>query len=143
MVGGQVVDIASEGRGDVRLANVIAIHRRKTGALIRSSLRAGAIAGGATPQQLERLTAYGDAIGLAFQIADDILDETAASDVTGKRGGGDRKRGKATYPSVLGLDAARARARRAEADAKRALRSFGDRGAALAALASHVVGRAA
>jgi len=142
MVAGQVVDLASEGLANVPLRTVTAIHRRKTGALIRCAVRAGAIAGGATPRELERLTAYGEAIGLAFQIADDILDATDARALIGRKGGKDAAKGKATYPAVLGVEGARRRARQAADDACEALRAFGSRAEPLAALVRHVVERA-
>jgi geranylgeranyl diphosphate synthase type II len=143
MVAGQVVDLACEGRSGVTLRTVEAIHRRKTGALIRCAVRAGAIVAGATPGQLARLTTYGEALGLAFQIADDVLDATHASALIGRRGGHDEERGKATYPGLLGIDGARARARAAAEQACRALAPFGGDAAALAALVRHVVERAA
>jgi geranylgeranyl diphosphate synthase type II len=143
MVAGQVVDLASEGRADVPLRTVEGIHRRKTGALIRCAVRIGAIAAGATEPRLASLTVYGEALGLAFQIADDILDATHASDKIGRAGGGDAARGKATYPGLLGVDGARKRAQRAADDACAALRPFGARATVLAALVRHVVERAA
>jgi geranylgeranyl diphosphate synthase type II len=142
MVAGQVADMESEGRSGIALAAVTAIHRRKTGALIRVAVRAGAVAAGAGPRELALLTTYGEAVGLAFQIADDILDETADAARLGKQGGGDRERGKATFPALLGLDAARASARRAGGRARTALVAFGARAAVLDALARRVVARA-
>ena len=141
MIAGQVVDLACEGKR-VGLPTVAAIHRRKTGALLRAAVRAGAIVAGAAASQLAALTAYGEALGLAFQITDDILDEAAPAAVTGKRGGGDRARGKATYATLLGLDGARARARAAETRARRALAPLGRSGELLEALVHHVVARA-
>jgi geranylgeranyl diphosphate synthase type II len=143
MVAGQVVDLQSEGRRGLGLAHVAAIHRRKTGALIRAAVRAGALAASASREQLRRLTAYAEALGLAFQIVDDILDETAGIAVTGKKGGGDRALGKATYPALLGLAGARTAARRAERRARAALAPLGPRGATLVALVQHVVARSA
>jgi geranylgeranyl pyrophosphate synthase len=83
------------------------IHRLKTGALLRASLEIGAVLGGAAPEERSALRAYGEAIGLAFQIQDDILDATATDAELGKRAGKDAGRGKITYPSLLGLDGAR------------------------------------
>lgn len=143
MVAGQVVDLASEGLANVSLRTVEGIHRRKTGALIRCAVRIGAISAGASEARLASLTVYGEALGLAFQIADDILDATHASDKIGRAGGGDAARGKATYPGLLGIDGARRRAQRVADDACVALRPFGSRATALAALVRHVVGRAA
>src|SRR5262245_19621971 len=142
MVAGQVADLEHERRRRVSLATVASIHRRKTGALIRAAVRAGAVSAGADDRELALLTTYGEAVGLAFQIADDILDETADATRLGKRGGGDRARGKATFPAVLGVPAARVSARRACARAHRALLAFGSRGAVLGALAERVVARA-
>ena len=110
MVGGQVVDMESEGKGAIDLAILSYIHTHKTGALIRASVRAGAILGGAKEQGLEALTRYGDAIGLAFQIADDILDVEGTTEQLGKDAGSDQARGKATYPALVGLDASKQRA---------------------------------
>lgn len=143
MVGGQVADLENEGRRAVSLATVAAIHRRKTGALIRAAVRVGALSAGATPPQLARLTSYGEAVGIAFQIADDILDETADVARLGKQGGGDRARGKATYPALLGLDGARSSLQRAAGRARRALTGFGARAAVLDALVQRVLARAA
>jgi len=142
MVAGQVVDLASEGLADVSLRTVASIHRRKTGALIRCAVRIGAIAAGAPERRLTRLTDYGEALGLAFQIADDVLDATHASDKIGRAGGGDAARGKATYPGILGVDGARRRARQAAEAASDALRPFGSRATVLDALVRHVVERA-
>ena len=143
MVAGQVVDLASEGLADVPLRTVTSIHRRKTGALIRCAVRAGAIAAGASPRQLVALTEYGEALGLAFQIADDILDATDARSLIGRKGGGDEARGKATYPALLGVAGARRRAQEAAASAGAVLRPVGAKAAALDALVRHVVERAA
>jgi geranylgeranyl diphosphate synthase type II len=142
MVLGQVADIENERKRSVTLATVTSIHRRKTGALIRAAVRAGAIAAGATARELALLTTYGEAVGLAFQIADDILDETADLGRLGKRGGGDRARGKATFPALLGLSGARTRARRAVARARSAVATLGPNAAVLDALAERVVARA-
>jgi len=142
MIAGQVVDIANEDRR-VGLAAVTAVHRRKTGALIRAAVRAGALAGAANTPELRALTTYGEALGLAFQIADDILDETGPEAVTGKHAGGDRAHGKSTYLSLLGLEGARARVRLAADAAQRAIASLGRRAAPLDALVRRVVARAA
>lgn len=115
MVGGQVLDLAAEGRA-VALEELEAIHRAKTGALLAASLRLGGLAARASGEALEALGAYGRCIGLAFQIADDILDVTGRTAVIGKTAGRDQALAKATFPALLGLDAARERAE-AEADA--------------------------
>lgn len=107
MVGGQVVDMESEGKHDLDLPTVQYIHTHKTGALIKASVKCGAILGGANERDLAALVRYGEALGLAFQITDDILDiEGSAADM-GKEAGNDQARGKATYPAVLGLEESR------------------------------------
>jgi geranylgeranyl diphosphate synthase type II len=108
MVGGQVLDIELTGRAETgSLAEVKAIHVRKTGALFRASLVLGAEVAGAAPSLVERMARFGDVAGLAFQVVDDILDVTAGSDELGKTGGKDEAAGKVTYPAVLGLEGAR------------------------------------
>lgn len=107
MVGGQALDLEGETLAQYDLAHLQVIHRLKTGALLRASLEMGAILGGATAADRAALRAYGEAIGLAFQIQDDILDATATDADLGKRAGKDAGRGKITYPSLLGLDGAR------------------------------------
>ena len=109
VVAGETADILAEGR-TVDLATLESIHVRKTGTLIAASARMGAIAGGAEASAVEALGQYGHRIGLAFQIADDVLNETSTPEQLGKAAGSDRARGKATYPSLLGLEASRARA---------------------------------
>jgi farnesyl diphosphate synthase len=109
MAGGQAIDLASVGRplDEQALSDM---HRRKTGALLRASVLMGAACGETTPAQAAALAAYGDAIGLAFQVVDDILDVTQASSTLGKTAGKDQDSNKPTYVSVLGLGAARAHA---------------------------------
>ena len=117
------------------------IHRRKTGALFSAALELGGLAADATPDDLARLAAYGRAFGLAFQIADDILDATGDELTMGKRVGKDADRGKLTFPTIVGLDASRARARALAAEAAAAVAGFGGRAAALDALAHWIVAR--
>ncbi|HXJ37507.1 MAG TPA: farnesyl diphosphate synthase [Candidatus Eisenbacteria bacterium] len=138
MVGGQALDLAAEGTSPT-LATVRGIHARKTGALIRAAVRVGGIVGGAPPATLRRLTRYGEQLGLAFQIADDILDALEDGDADGRT---DRELGKATYPGTLGMDGARRHAHRARDAATAALAPFGRRAEPLAALAAYVVERA-
>jgi geranylgeranyl diphosphate synthase type II len=107
MAGGQALDLEGEKLDRYDLEHLRLIHRLKTGALLRASLEIGAVLGGATPADQTALRAYGEAIGLAFQIQDDILDATATEADLGKRAGKDAGRGKITYPSLLGLDGAR------------------------------------
>jgi len=110
MVGGQVADLENEG-GTPTAELVESIHRRKTGALILVSVRVGGLVAGADRGELEALTRYGRQAGLAFQIADDILDETSDAATMGKATGKDADAGKLTYPRAVGIEAARAKAR--------------------------------
>lgn len=141
MVGGQAADLAAEGTV-ADLALVEFIHVRKTGALLRAAVRAGALVGGARPAQLRRLTRYGECLGLAFQIADDVLDAEAASARTGKVEGRDRARGKATFPAVLGLPAAKERAAGLRDQAVEVLRPFAATADPLREIVRFVVARA-
>lgn len=138
MVGGQALDLASEGKR-VPLAAVKQIHARKTGALLAVAVHVGALVGGASPATLRRLGTYGAQLGLAFQIVDDILDAAESPDADGRT---DRALGKATYPETLGMDGAVAHARRAEAAAVRALAPLGAAAEPLRAIARWVVARA-
>lgn len=106
LVGGECLDILSEGKA-IDAETLKTIHARKTGALIAASCEIGAILGGANAAQCARLYDYGSEIGIAFQIADDILNETSTPEQLGKAAGSDRKRGKATYPALIGLEASR------------------------------------
>jgi len=141
MVGGQAADIAAQGVTPA-LAMVEFIHVRKTGALLLAAVRVGAGIGGADAALLRPLTRYGECIGLAFQIADDILDAEAPSAVTGKPEGRDTPLPKATFPVVLGLPAAKQRARELLEQALVALRELDDRAEPLRDLARWVVARA-
>ena len=109
MIGGQLLDLEGEGR-PLALADLERIHRLKTGALITASVRLGGLAAGASDEQMSAFTRYGDAIGLAFQIADDVLDVTATTDQLGKTAGRDIALAKSTYPALLGIDGAVSRA---------------------------------
>jgi len=140
MVGGQVVDILQEDR-EVDLATLLYLHTHKTGSLIRACLRVGGIISSAGSEQIEALTRYGDRIGLAFQIVDDILDLEGNLETLGKRAGSDLRKKKATFPGLLGLEESRQRARSLVREAKHTLSVFGDRGAALGAIADYVVAR--
>ena len=104
VIGGQVLDLLAEGR-KLPKAGVEFIHRHKTAVLFAAALRLGAIAGDASPALLRRLTDFGDAVGVAFQIVDDILGEAGSAGILGRDPGGDRARGKATYPGVVGMAA--------------------------------------
>ena len=141
MVAGQAMDMDAEDTG-ANLPTVELIHIRKTGALIRAAVRAGALLGGARADQLRRLTRYADCVGLAFQVADDILDAEGTTTLTGKTTGRDLERHKATFPALLGLSATKERARDLLANALRALRTFDERAEPLRAIARFVVERA-
>ncbi|MFQ5533169.1 MAG: polyprenyl synthetase family protein, partial [Candidatus Methylomirabilales bacterium] len=142
MVGGQAVDILSEGKA-VELPLLQYIHTHKTGALMLCTLRAGAHLGGATPIQLEAITKYGKAVGLAFQIADDILDIEGEEALRGKKAGGDASRGKATYPALVGIDEAKREAQRLLQRALDAIASFDDKADPLREIARFIVSRKA
>ena len=141
MVGGQVVDMESEGKHDIDLPTVQYIHTHKTGALIKASVVAGALLGGADGQNLAAITRYGEAAGLAFQIADDILDIEGTTEQIGKDAGSDEARGKATYPAVMGLAAAKEEARAMMDEAFRALEIFGAEADPLREIATYIVKR--
>jgi geranylgeranyl diphosphate synthase, type II len=140
LIGGQVMDLESEGKA-VDAASLERLHRAKTGALLKASVRGGAILGGASDEDLSRLTRYADAIGLAFQVVDDVLDATEDAARLGKTAGKDQAAQKATYVSVHGLERARQLAATLREDALVALRPLGPRGALLAALAREIVDR--
>jgi geranylgeranyl diphosphate synthase type II len=142
MVGGQVADIECEGK-PADAAIVDYIHTHKTAALIRASIRSGAILAGATPAQLKALGVAGDDLGLAFQIMDDILDITATSEELGKTAGKDQAQQKATYPAVHGIETSRRRAQALVADAHAALEPFGPRALPLRALGTFIIERKA
>ncbi|MEM5311165.1 farnesyl diphosphate synthase [Paraburkholderia sp. JHI869] len=141
MAGGQAIDLASVGHSLTR-EQLETMHRLKTGALLRAAVRMGALAG-ETPsaESLAALDKYAAAVGLAFQVVDDILDVTADSATLGKTAGKDAKDGKPTYVSIIGLDASRALAQQLRADAHAALEPFGARAQRLAELADLVVNR--
>ncbi len=140
MAGGQAIDLLSEHKS-LSLDQLRKMHAAKTGALIRASVRSGAILAGATESQLESLTHYGEHLGIAFQIADDILDVVGAEAMTGKRVGSDVMHEKATYPSLLGMDKARQLAQESSAAAVDALAPFDDRANVFRELARYVVDR--
>jgi geranylgeranyl diphosphate synthase type II len=140
MVAGQVADLESEGR-DADLALVDFIHVRKTGALLLAAVRTGAILAEARPSVLRSLTRYGEFLGLCFQIVDDVLDAEGDTAQTGKESGGDERRRKATYATVLGVPAAKQRAVELRDDALRALERFGKRAEPLREIVRSVVAR--
>lgn len=140
MVAGQVLDMGAEGR-QITLDDLRRIHRMKTGALIRASVRLGAIAAGAGPEQLDALTQYGEAIGLTFQIADDILNVVGEAEAMGKAVGTDAAREKSTYPAMIGLDEARRLGAGGVEAAIAALAVFGPEAEMFRALARFVMER--
>ena len=137
MVGGQTMDIQAEGKA-LDPTTLLTLHSKKTGALLRASLRVGGLAGGAGDAAMASLTRYGERLGLAFQIVDDILDIEGSSVEMGKTAGSDMRKQKATYPAVFGLEASRREAARLLAEAREAVRPLGDDGAVLVALADFV-----
>jgi len=140
MVGGQVVDMESEGQ-EIDLPTLEYIHIHKTGALIKASIEVGALLGGANEIEYKKLTRYGELAGLAFQIADDILDVTADQDELGKDVGSDAARGKATYVSLLGLRQARERADELRDMALETLSEFGDKAEPLRQIMKFIIER--
>ena len=140
MVGGQMRDMLAENR-EISLQELKRIHAQKTGALIRVACEAGAWLGGGTPEQKKGFSHYGEAIGLAFQITDDILDETGDSHLMGKATGQDRHSAKATYPRLLGVRQAQQEAERHVAKAMRCLAPFSDRAEPLRLLARFILTR--
>lgn len=144
MVGGQVLDMMHTGDGTISLDALRAMHAMKTGALIRASCVGGAQLAGASEAQTAALSAYGVALGAAFQIADDILDVTADTATLGKPAGSDVAQGKMTYPALLGLERSRVLAEEQMAAAVDSLRAYmGPEAAFLRGLARYVVNRIA
>jgi len=140
MVGGQQADIEAEGK-QTDLPGLEFIHTHKTGALILASIKVGAKMGGCGKDELKSLTRYGEAIGLAFQVADDILDVVGSTATIGKDAGSDEARGKATYPSLLGLREAKIRAAELLDLALVSIKGFDKKADPLRAIASHIVNR--
>ncbi|WP_269622766.1 geranylgeranyl diphosphate synthase CrtE [Prochlorococcus marinus] len=140
LVGGQVEDLECEGK-EVDLDTLEFIHIHKTGALLRASVVCGALIGGASNSLLNALRVYANAIGLAFQIIDDILDVTSSSEVLGKTAGKDLIADKTTYPKLLGLDESRARAKELIENAKEALKPWEKNALPLIALADYIISR--
>ncbi|HUW60156.1 MAG TPA: farnesyl diphosphate synthase [Candidatus Bathyarchaeia archaeon] len=140
MAGGQVLDLESEGKR-VSLEELRVLHAKKTGALIRVAVRCGGILAGADEAQLADLTWYGEHVGLAFQIADDVLDVIGAEDVMGKRAGSDAAKDKSTYPALLGVEESQRLANKAAERAVAALAKFGSEADIFRALARYIVER--
>ncbi len=140
LIGGQVADLEGEGQ-KLTGPQLQYIHRCKTAALLTASIRLGAMSAHASPVRLAALTAFGQALGLAFQVIDDILDVTQTTEKLGKTAGKDVAATKATYPAIYGLDRSRREAHRLTAAAHAALKPFGKNAATLRALADHLLAR--
>jgi len=140
MVGGQVMDIQAENQ-EVELAHLQQIHSHKTGQLIRAAVRIGGIIGEASSAQLESLTGYAEDIGLAFQIADDVLNMVGTREELGKDAGTDEKRGKKTYPSFFGIDGARQLGEECVERAIKRLKSFDSQADPLRHIATYIIER--
>jgi geranylgeranyl diphosphate synthase, type II len=141
MVAGQAADLEAEGSGVHDIEQLQAIHLRKTGRLLRSALTLGGRVAGARPEDLDRLARYGENVGLAFQIADDLLDIVGEQEKMGKGVRKDANLGKMTYPALLGIPESRERARSLIAEACGALSGFGEASRRLEALAHFVLER--
>lgn len=141
LVGGQVVDLESEGKTDVSLETLNYIHAHKTGALLEACVVCGGILGGASAADLQRLSRFAKNIGLAFQIIDDILDITATAEELGKTAGKDVQAGKVTYPSLWGIEESRRQAKELVADAKAQLAVFGSKAQPLLGIADFITSR--
>ena len=142
MIGGQVLDLEGEGQPPTEEL-LESIHRAKTGALLRASIRMGGIVAGATDKQLEALTRFGEHLGLAFQIVDDILDVEQSSEELGKTAGKDAAQEKITFPAVYGLERSREMAAAHRKSGRDSLALFGERARGLHALADLIVDRTA
>src|SRR3954471_19903801 len=140
LIAGQVADLEAEGKNLSR-EEVRSIHENKTAALLTASVRLGAMAANAAAKQLTAVTAFGRALGLAFQVIDDILDMTQTSEKLGKSAGKDLAAKKATYPAVFGLEKSRSEARRLTNQAHRALETLGENARVLRALADYLLAR--
>jgi geranylgeranyl diphosphate synthase type II len=140
MVGGQVMDILTQGQ-PVDARTLEYIHSHKTGALISASVAVGAIVGGATARQLRGLQGYGEKLGLAFQITDDLLDEVGEEAKLGKTVGKDQSKGKATYPGLYGIPESRRRAEQLVEEAIHHLQSFDRRANPLREIAGFILNR--
>ena len=140
MVGGQLLDISNENK-EFPFETLCAIHRSKTGALITAAILAGGIAAGADHAQQEALRRYGEQVGLAFQIVDDLLNATSTTAQLGKAAGSDASRGKATYPAFFGIETTRQKAATAVAEAECALNIFDAKADPLRAIARYILTR--
>ncbi len=140
MVGGQFLDIVSEGK-HLTLPELENLHRHKTGALLRASVRIGGILAGASAERIDALTRYGESIGIAFQIADDLLDVLGTAEELGKAAQKDAGKSKNTYPGLVGVNRARVLAEEKSKEAHEAVAIFGAKGEPLAHIASYIIER--
>jgi len=140
LIGGQVADLEAEGKKSTR-ADLRFIHRGKTAAMIICSLKLGAMSANATPRSMRILEEFGDHLGLAFQVIDDILDVTQSSEQLGKSAGKDAAAGKTTYPALFGVEASKKEAARLTENALTSLSSIGERADVLRALAAKLLAR--
>lgn len=141
LAGGQVMDLECEGKAGTTLDDLRWIHIHKTATLLQVAVASGAILGGATPEEVKACEKFAMDIGLAFQVADDILDVTASSEDLGKTAGKDEATDKTTYVKLLGLEESKRYARELIDGAKGCLAPFGDRAAPLLAIADFIVDR--
>ncbi|HHP7230991.1 MAG TPA: geranylgeranyl diphosphate synthase CrtE [Xenococcaceae cyanobacterium] len=141
LVGGQVLDLESEGKTDISVATLSFIHTHKTGALLETSVVSGAMLAGASAADIAKLAQYAQNIGLAFQIIDDILDITATDEQLGKTAGKDLQAQKATYPSLWGLEKSQEQAQKLVDEAIAQLQSYGDKAEPLRAIAKYILTR--
>ncbi len=140
LIGGQVMDLEGEGK-KLTKRELVRIHEAKTAALLTTSLRLGAMTADAKSAKLAALTDFGEYLGLAFQVIDDILDVTQSTEVLGKTAGKDEAVEKATYPSIIGLDASRKEAAKLTKAAMDALKPFGKKAKRLEQIATHLLKR--
>jgi len=141
LAGGQVMDLQCEGKEGVTIDELRWIHAHKTAALLQVSVTTGAILAGATEEDVKALDTYALDVGLAFQVADDILDVTASSEDLGKTAGKDEAVEKTTYPKLLGLDESKVEAKRLVDEAVKALEPYGDKANALLGIADYIIAR--
>ncbi|MDQ3289263.1 MAG: polyprenyl synthetase family protein [Pseudomonadota bacterium] len=141
MCGGQALDLAATGAAPITIVELERLHAMKTGALIRAAVRMGALCGGARTEQLDQLDRFAAALGLAFQVRDDILDVESDSATLGKTAGKDASQSKATFPAVLGLEASRTRLDELARLMHDALEPLGQRASQLAALGDYAIQR--
>ncbi len=141
LVGGQVLDLESEGKTDISSQTLTFIHTHKTGALLEASVVSGAILTGTSTEEITKLSQYARNIGLAFQIIDDILDITATDEELGKTAGKDLQAKKATYPSLWGIEKSKIQAQKLIDEAIEQLAAYGEKAEPLREIASYIINR--